>query len=253
MFTSAFRCVHKAVPSNKCQHRHTWVLLQASIFLQDAQAAATAGARIAQAIRQAVRTSFLSLEHGRMSFPGLWTFILPQSSSFKKLASQLTDLQQIEAAEVSKYLSLLDVLVYAQSSKQASFQSPGLLAGTVNMTQLLQFATPKFVHAFCEASASTMSHSGHATLTELHLPARCFTDSNIKPLEPIQEHLSSLCKLSITSSVFFGPSLRQLKAPFADFVSKLAPHSSLMQLSICLLYTSPSPRDRQKSRMPSSA
>ena len=167
-----------------------------------------------------------------MSFPGLWTFILPQSSSFKKLASQLTDLQQIEAAEVSKYLSLLDVLVYAQSSKQASFQSPGLLAGTVNMTQLLQFATPKFVHAFCEASASTMSHSGHATLTELHLPARCFTDSNIKPLEPIQEHLSSLCKLSITSSVFFGPSLRQLKAPFADFVSKLAPHSSLMQLSI---------------------
>ena len=28
---------------------------------------------------------------------------------------------------------------------------------------------------------------------------------------------------------------------------------SLVQIMICLLYTSPSPRDRQKSRMPSSA
>ena len=29
--------------------------------------------------------------------------------------------------------------------------------------------------------------------------------------------------------------------------------SQLVNVSICLLYTSPSPRDRQKSRMPSSA
>ena len=34
---------------------------------------------------------------------------------------------------------------------------------------------------------------------------------------------------------------------------KKAIEYSLMPYSICLLYTSPSPRDRQKSRMPSSA
>ena len=42
--------------------------------------------------------------------------------------------------------------------------------------------------------------------------------------------------------------------PYADEVHE---HTSVYQLNeldfICLLYTSPSPRDRQKSRMPSSA
>ena len=36
-------------------------------------------------------------------------------------------------------------------------------------------------------------------------------------------------------------------------LGKLAPTASRHDLYICLLYTSPSPRDRQKSRMPSSA
>ena len=31
------------------------------------------------------------------------------------------------------------------------------------------------------------------------------------------------------------------------------PHITFVENSFCLLYTSPSPRDRQKSRMPSSA
>ena len=36
-------------------------------------------------------------------------------------------------------------------------------------------------------------------------------------------------------------------------VEQHGPHLPLATDSICLLYTSPSPRDRQKSRMPSSA
>ena len=36
-------------------------------------------------------------------------------------------------------------------------------------------------------------------------------------------------------------------------LEKLADKLTMIGLEVCLLYTSPSPRDRQKSRMPSSA
>ena len=42
-------------------------------------------------------------------------------------------------------------------------------------------------------------------------------------------------------------------APYIDFVESGATTDSKARITICLLYTSPSPRDRQKSRMPSSA
>ena len=37
------------------------------------------------------------------------------------------------------------------------------------------------------------------------------------------------------------------------FAARLTQHGHTIQSMACLLYTSPSPRDRQKSRMPSSA
>ena len=40
---------------------------------------------------------------------------------------------------------------------------------------------------------------------------------------------------------------------YADFTDKITVGATPTVLNICLLYTSPSPRDRQKSRMPSSA
>ena len=40
---------------------------------------------------------------------------------------------------------------------------------------------------------------------------------------------------------------------FSDNDNKLTSSKPLLSKKICLLYTSPSPRDRQKSRMPSSA
>ena len=43
-----------------------------------------------------------------------------------------------------------------------------------------------------------------------------------------------------------------LKLGYYDF-EKEKPQKVKFNLDVCLLYTSPSPRDRQKSRMPSSA
>ena len=44
-----------------------------------------------------------------------------------------------------------------------------------------------------------------------------------------------------------------LQNPDREDVEKLAPNYNFNELNICLLYTSPSPRDVEESRMPSSA
>ena len=54
--------------------------------------------------------------------------------------------------------------------------------------------------------------------------------------------------------ILSGPTKIRLEGPFPD--STLRDNEELgdnKQVQVCLLYTSPSPRDRQKSRMPSSA
>ena len=52
---------------------------------------------------------------------------------------------------------------------------------------------------------------------------------------------------NVTGYVGFDPTSKSLH------VGNLLPIMNLVRLQSCLLYTSPSPRDRQKSRMPSSA
>ena len=68
------------------------------------------------------------------------------------------------------------------------------------------------------------------------------------------------CSYVDTDSNYFNaePLLRHLYPDFDSFDdkkkdSKLEKIALAYQDIICLLYTSPSPRDRQKSRMPSSA
>ena len=38
-----------------------------------------------------------------------------------------------------------------------------------------------------------------------------------------------------------------------QIINSIAKHADIIELGFCLLYTSPSPRDRTRSRMPSSA
>ena len=57
--------------------------------------------------------------------------------------------------------------------------------------------------------------------------------------------------LAQTSKIRVGTAIMQMPARTPAMCAMTA--MSLDQLSDCLLYTSPSPRDRQKSRMPSSA
>src|SRR5678810_1387575 len=51
----------------------------------------------------------------------------------------------------------------------------------------------------------------------------------------------------------FGSSTLYIKVLMADYTSGYAIIEMIGEWNDCLLYTSPSPRDRQKSRMPSSA
>ena len=51
----------------------------------------------------------------------------------------------------------------------------------------------------------------------------------------------------------FGPEARPDVVPTDEELAARKANTGIHHLSVCLLYTSPSPRDRQKSRMPSSA
>ena len=61
---------------------------------------------------------------------------------------------------------------------------------------------------------------------------------------PVQMEAGKL-KEGAEEMIFRALALRHLEIPVGEFISA--------GLKGCLLYTSPSPRDRQKSRMPSSA
>ena len=64
--------------------------------------------------------------------------------------------------------------------------------------------------------------------------------------QPPSLRLASQCETQENGLVTIAEGLK--KRPPLEFVAKLS-----NKTDTCLLYTSPSPRDRQKSRMPSSA
>ena len=70
--------------------------------------------------------------------------------------------------------------------------------------------------------------------------------------------MKKLAYIVITSSMFLTTSCVDLTQEPQSFITEeeyiaRMDLTSLQQATTCLLYTSPSPRDRQKSRMPSSA
>ena len=64
-------------------------------------------------------------------------------------------------------------------------------------------------------------------------------------VETANADMSSICQIGIAK-------FRDGKLS-GEWVTYLDPQTYFDEMNICLLYTSPSPRDRQKSRMPSSA
>ena len=56
---------------------------------------------------------------------------------------------------------------------------------------------------------------------------------------------------AITMLMLDGVYLNAMSTQYGEQIAKV--QRTAMNIKICLLYTSPSPRDRQKSRMPSSA
>ena len=70
---------------------------------------------------------------------------------------------------------------------------------------------------------------------------------HVVPAKILSEHLHSNFNVLITTD---SRGLKYLDGEKNDIILINTPK---LNLNICLLYTSPSPRDRQKSRMPSSA
>ena len=68
---------------------------------------------------------------------------------------------------------------------------------------------------------------------------------------------STYCMLSVMLGAFAAHGLKKHASEYAVDIFKTAAEYQMFHglalILVCLLYTSPSPRDRQKSRMPSSA
>ena len=60
-------------------------------------------------------------------------------------------------------------------------------------------------------------------------------------------------RLSHHHPIVLSPSLQRRLDVQTGYITQVERYALLVHINSCLLYTSPSPRDRQKSRMPSSA
>ena len=71
--------------------------------------------------------------------------------------------------------------------------------------------------------------------------------------KPLSDNIEG--KLVVIKPDFFKPEFREAKYQIVLALSGFGCDANKMgnAVYVCLLYTSPSPRDRQKSRMPSSA
>ena len=91
------------------------------------------------------------------------------------------------------------------------------------------------------------SHKEHSLLVEKYRPTKL---ENYVGNENIKKSISKYLEQNdIQNLIFYGPAGTG-KTTLARLIVQNLDCDSIY---ICLLYTSPSPRDRQKSRMPSSA
>ena len=70
----------------------------------------------------------------------------------------------------------------------------------------------------------------------------------------MKQFLRNLSKILFVSFIAFPAFGETIKVGFAvPLTGEYAPYAEIQGAKCCLLYTSPSPRDRTRSRMPSSA
>ena len=82
-------------------------------------------------------------------------------------------------------------------------------------------------------------------MNTIHGLYRSYQNNSTKPSIVVQAYLDKIERLN--------PRLGAYQNTWADTALEMAAAADKALASGCLLYTSPSPRDRQKSRMPSSA
>ena len=101
--------------------------------------------------------------------------------------------------------------------------------------------------------AHSMSYGDYLRIDTLLAQQNCLSDAHDEMLFIIQHQTSELwMKLAVHEMNAARTALQAGDTP--QMFKMLARVSRIFeQLNNCLLYTSPSPRDRQKSRMPSSA
>ena len=111
-------------------------------------------------------------------------------------------------------------------------------------------AAPNIVNvALINANSNNMTLS---TTSEIGLLSNPASSGKVYKINTIMvaNRETSANAVTVTVNVYSGAALTGSGFPIAQTIS-VPGNASL--IIICLLYTSPSPRDRQKSRMPSSA
>ena len=105
-----------------------------------------------------------------------------------------------------------------------------------------------------------MKHQNLAIITAMFALSACGApqystaklNSEVNALSKASPNVLSQPKLTKTLSGELSGDLSKVVTNSSEYISSMSSYKSALS-QICLLYTSPSPRDRQKSRMPSSA
>ena len=79
-------------------------------------------------------------------------------------------------------------------------------------------------------------------------------EHEIDPAESIRNEMGDISSVEVfNNQVLVAVYIRPQKTKSGIILTNQTTDEDRYQSKVCLLYTSPSPRDRQKSRMPSSA
>ena len=191
------------------------------------------------------------------------TNVLPASATSRRLLMLYNDLIKNFHIQVYApyYLDSLSPLIFRTNDLYTCLYEPTVLtnkldllklaksARTTDISDISRFIIPQTSDS-CQTNDSCHQR-GSCQTTDSYGITRLISNRHIY-IDDSAFHIR-LSKLLILALVLLLPSLvlKLIYRIIHPLISK--PSSQAVQAEICLLYTSPSPRDRQKSRMPSSA